>query len=113
MIKEINFPEIITELPRVDLPFEGGIAYLMDARDKQVVFMEFQEDLMVLEHFHSAQWGIVVEGEMIITIDGKELLLTKGDTYYIPEGVLHKAEIKAGYKDITIYNQSDRFKVKE
>lgn len=113
MFKEINFPNIITEsLPEVDLPFEGGKAYLLQGNEQQLVFMEFDEELEVQEHSHSAQWGIVVEGEIVLTLEGEELVLTKGDTYFIPEGVSHKAKIRAGYKDITVYAQSDRFKTK-
>ena len=47
-----------------------------------------------------------------MTINGKKQIYKKGDTYFILENVLHSAKIKAGYKDLTLFNQKDRYKTK-
>ena len=74
--------------------------------------MSFENDVEVPEHSHEAQWGAVLDGEVELTIDGKKHTLTKGDTYFIPKDVMHSAKIKKGYKDLTFFNQKDRYKVK-
>ena len=74
--------------------------------------MEFDQDIDVPEHSHNAQWGVVLEGEMELTIDGQLRLLKKGDSYYIEKDIIHSAKIKKGYKDLTLFNQADRYNEK-
>ena len=113
MTREISFPEIITNLPEADIPIEGVHSYLFQGENQQVIFTSFYSDAAVPEHAHEAQWGVVLDGEIEFTINGDTLTYTKGDTYFIPKDVPHKAKIKAGYKDLTLFNQKDRYKKKE
>jgi quercetin dioxygenase-like cupin family protein len=113
MSKEIYFPEIILNLPEADIPIEGLHAYLFQGENQQFVFMAFEKDEEVSEHIHEAQWGIVLDGEIKLIIDGKDYTFKKGDSYFIPKGVKHSAKIKKGYKDLTLFNQKDRYKIKE
>ncbi|MFQ5820661.1 MAG: cupin domain-containing protein [Candidatus Heimdallarchaeota archaeon] len=112
MPKENFFPEIITYLPEADIPIVGVQSHLFQGETQQFVFMSFEKDVEVPEHSHEAQWGVVLEGEIELTIDGKKYTLTKGDTYFIPKNVKHRAIIRRGYKDLTLFNQKDRYKVK-
>lgn len=57
--------------------------------------MEFKNNVDLPEHSHAAQIGIVLEGKIDLTIDGKQATYEKGDRYYIPEGVLHSGKIYA------------------
>jgi len=75
--------------------------------------MSFENAVTVPEHTHEAQWGIVLDGEIELTINGDKTRLKKGDTYFIPKDIPHSAHIKAGYKDLTIFNQKDRYKTKK
>ncbi|NOY23840.1 MAG: cupin domain-containing protein, partial [Acidobacteria bacterium] len=99
-----SFAEIIRELPEADIPLEGVRAYISQADSHQILFMEFERDVKVPEHSHGAQWGIVLNGEMELAIDGETKKYIKGDSYFIPEGRMHSARIKAGYADITFFN---------
>ena len=110
--KEDFFPEIITNLPKADIPLEGLHSYLLQGQSQQLLFMSFENDAEVPEHSHEAQWGVVLEGETELTIGGKQHTLSKGDTYFIPKDVKHSAKIKKGYKDLTLFNQKDRYKAK-
>ena len=105
------FPEPIRNLPRADIPLIGIKAYLLQAENHQVLFMEFAKDAEVPEHSHEAQWGVVLDGESELKIGGKLHVLKKGDTYYIPKDVPHSGKLKAGYKDVTLFNQKDRYSV--
>jgi len=74
--------------------------------------MSFENDAEVPEHSHEQQWEFVLDGEIQLTIRGVEYTFKKGNTYFIPQGVMHGAKIKKGYKDITLINQKDRYQIK-
>ena len=106
------FPEPIRDLPQADIPLSGIKAYLSQAENHQIIFMEFTEDVELPEHSHEAQWGIVLAGKIDLTIDGIERTYTKGDSVFIPKGAEHSAKIYAGYADISFFNEKDRYKPK-
>jgi len=96
-------------VPQADMPIENIKAYLLQGESQQVLFMEFEDDIEIPEHSHAAQWGVILDGEIELTIENKLHHLKKGDTYFIPSGAMHSARIKKGYKDITVFNQKDRY----
>jgi len=106
------FPPPILSLPRADIPFEGVTAFLSQGKNHQILFMKFENDVELPEHSHSAQWGIVLEGKIDLTINGYNATYQKGDRYFIPEGVSHSGKIYTGYADITYFDQSNRYKIK-
>ena len=110
--KEDYFPEIITNLPEADIPIEGLRSHILQGQNTQILFMSFENDVEVPEHSHEAQWGVVLDGETELTINGNTNTFTKGDTYFIPKDIKHSAKIKKGYKDLTLFNQKDRYKAK-
>lgn len=107
------FPEIITNLPEANVPIVGVRSHLFQAENQQLIFMSFENDVEVPEHSHQAQWGVILDGEIELTIDGKRYIFKKGDTYFIPKGIKHNAKIRKGYKDLTLFNQKDRYKAKK
>ena len=106
------FPESILKLPRADIPIDGLKAYIAQGNLFQILYMEFEKDVIIEEHSHESQWGVILEGQIDLTIEGKEFVFRKGDRYFIPKGVRHSAKIYKGYADITYFNQKDRYKVK-
>lgn len=106
------FPEPIRKLPEADMPFSDYEAYLSQGEDHQIIFMRFNEDIDLPEHSHEAQWGIVLEGKIELTIDGVKNTYTKGDRYFIEKDVKHFGKIYAGYADMTFFNQKDRYTTK-
>ncbi len=111
-MKEI-FPEAITNLPKADIPLDGITAYLSQSTTHQILFMQFEKDVELPEHSHGAQMGIVLEGTIELTIDGKNHQFSKGDRYYIPAGVTHSGKIHAGYADITFFDEKNRYSTKK
>ena len=107
-----NFPEPILNLPEADIPLKGVKAYLSQAENHQLIFMEFSEDVDLPEHEHESQWGVVLEGRIDLVINGVQHSYKKGDRYFIPSGVKHSGNIFAGYTDMTYFNQKDRYKIK-
>ncbi len=106
------FPEPIRNLPEADIPLAGVKAYLSQAETHQIIFMEFSQDIDLPEHAHAAQIGIVLEGRIDLVIGGQLRTYTKGDRYYIPEGVKHSGKIYAGYADITFFDEPNRYRAK-
>jgi quercetin dioxygenase-like cupin family protein len=107
------FPDLVKRLPKADIPIDGLDSYLFQGQDQQFIFMHFNKDVDAPEHSHEAQWGIVIDGRMDITIGGVLRTLQKGDTYLIPKDIKHSAKIYAGYTDLTLFNQKDRYKKKD
>jgi quercetin dioxygenase-like cupin family protein len=106
------FPEPILNLPEADIPLSGVKAYLSQGSGHQIIFMEFAEDVVLPEHSHESQLGVVLEGSIDLTIGGVPNTYRKGDRYFIPSGVKHSGKIYAGYADITFFNESGRYKTK-
>ncbi|MEM9025050.1 MAG: GNAT family N-acetyltransferase [Bacteroidota bacterium] len=104
-----HWPAFIDRQPSAQLPFSGVRSRLLQAGDHQVVFMAFDRDMEIPEHAHGAQWGVVLAGEMQLTINGKARTLQQGDTYYIEDRALHSARIKRGYRDLTLFADPDRY----
>ena len=107
------FPEPIRTLPEADIPLDGIRSYLSQAKDHQLIFMQFEKDVDLPEHSHAAQAGFVLSGRIDLTIDGVQRKYSKGDIYYIPENVKHSGKIYAGYADITFFNEPNRYKAKQ
>lgn len=106
------FPAPILRLPEADIPLDGVKAYLSQGSGHQIIFMDFEKDVELKEHSHAGQWGVVLEGKIELTIGGVKGTYTKGDRYYIPEGVKHSGKIYAGYADMTFFDQADRYGIK-
>ena len=106
------YPEMLRDLPEIDVPLEGVRGWLMQAGERQVAFFDIQPVGAVPAHSHGAQWGIVVEGEMELTIGDETKRYRKGDWYYIPEGVMHSASFPTRVNVIDIFNEPARWKAK-
>ncbi len=98
-------------LPEADV-HPSIVALMSQGKDHQVLFWEVAEELTIPEHSHNAQWGYVVDGELALTTPGGERILRKGDWYFLEEGVPHKGECKAGFKEIVVFFQPDRYAMK-
>ena len=107
-----SFPDKIKNLPEADIPFEGVKGWISQSDEHQVVFMELEAIGKVPEHKHGAQWGMVVEGEMDLTIDGKTKTYHKGDSYFIPDGIWHSATFKKKTWVMDFFAEKDRYKTK-
>jgi quercetin dioxygenase-like cupin family protein len=106
------YPEMIRGLPEVDIPFEGIRAWLLQGEKTQAVFFDLQPIGAVPPHSHCAQWGLVLDGKMELTIGGEAKIYQKGDWYYIPEGVTHSAKFLTRVFVIDVFDDPGRWKAK-
>lgn len=107
-----SFPDIIKKLPSADISIDGVQAWIAQGKNSQIVFFEIEAGKLIPPHSHEAQYGIVVEGEMTLTIDGRAKRYRKGDTYYIPKGVSHQAEFHKFFRAIDFFDEPARYKLK-
>jgi quercetin dioxygenase-like cupin family protein len=104
------FPEMIRGLPEIDIALDGIRGWLLEDGNRQVVFFDIEPVGEVPPHSHCAQWGIMVDGEMTLTIGEETRVCRKGDWYYIPEGVVHSARFNSRVNVIDIFDAPDRYR---
>ncbi len=111
----MQFPDFISDLPKLDVPFPEDVVQTAVIRSDAglVAFFTFLKGMELPPHSHGAQWGTVVEGEIELTIGGETKIYRPGDSYSIPAGVVHGASIKAGSRVIDVFEEADRYPIKE
>ncbi|MFW9935532.1 MAG: cupin domain-containing protein [Candidatus Thorarchaeota archaeon] len=107
-----TYPDIIKALPKVDITIEGIEAWLAQGDTFQIVFFEIQPGVIIPPHSHKAQYGMVIEGEMTLTIGDQTKRLKSGDSYYIPEGVTHHGFFHTFVRAMDYFDEPHRYKPK-
>lgn len=107
-----QFPELFERLPEADAAFNGIRMRLLRGPTASAIFVEARTAAVVPDHSHGAQWGIVVAGEMDLTIGGTTRTYRKGDEYTIPVGVVHAARLRPGTRVIDVFDDPDRYRPK-
>ncbi|MCB1339038.1 MAG: cupin domain-containing protein [Maritimibacter sp.] len=108
------YPAFIEAFPALDMPLPDTAVRTHALRSDAglVVFFEFLEDVTLPPHSHLAQWGILVAGEVSLTIDGIRTTYRPGETWDLAAGVVHAVEIKAGSRAIDVFEEPDRYKLR-
>lgn len=71
---------------------EGVLSQIVSGEKLMMAFMSLQPNLSDPGHSHPhEQCGIILDGELELTIGGEARILKKGDTYFIPGGLPHGA----------------------
>ena len=109
---DAGFPEFITQLLQVDIPFPGVRGWISQAPDHQIVFFDIDPIGEVPRHRHGEQWGVVVEGEMELTIGDQTKTYRPGDSYHIPAGTEHGATFRSHFRAIDVFADADRYQPK-
>jgi len=108
-----EFPTVITALPEADMPFKGMKAWILQEENHQLIFFEMQSTAIVPEHSHNyPQWGMLIEGEMKLTVNDKTRLCQKGDEYLIPAEAKHKATFTTKTRVMDLFSEKTRYKAK-
>ncbi len=104
---------VITDLPEADMPFHGIKAWILQGEKHQLIFFEMLPTARVPEHSHNyPQWGMVVEGEMKLTINGKTKSIRRGDDYLIPAQAKHHVSFLTKTRVIDFFSEKARYKPK-
>lgn len=111
--ERVEFPDMILQLPEADLHFPGVRGWILQGEDHQIGFFNYIKPAEAPVHSHGAQWGVIVDGEMELTINNETKLLRKGDTYFIPAGAPHGARWAGPLKSIDFFDDKNRYGVRK
>ena len=106
------FPDMIKSLPKADVDINGASIYIFQSTDYQLVFMEFENDVILPDHEHGDQWEHGVSGKVDLTMHGITKIYSRGDSFFVPNGCVHSGRIYAGYASIALFNQKNRYLIK-
>ncbi len=108
-----GYPEVITCLPEADTQLKGAKAWILQSNARQLVFCEFEAGANVPEHSHGyPQWGMVIDGKMELTVNGKPRICEKGAEYVIPAGAKHHARFLSRTRVMDFFSEKSRYKPK-
>ena len=80
-----HFPPLLRNLPRFAGPFD---AFKLDAKDCDVLFASYPAGTSIAPHHHETEnLGVITEGELFLTVDGKESRYGPGQWYHVPARV--------------------------
>lgn len=105
----MQLPDEMKINPEIDIPIEGIRGWKVDGAEGLVVFFEIAPGSVLPEHSHCYQWGFVIDGEIELTIGGETRVYRKGDSYIIPEGVLHSGNIPNGCLAMDYFSDPNRY----
>ena len=106
------YADFIRQWPQADMPMPQVTGYLLTGQSAQTMFLEAPAGLKVAPHSHAAQWGVVVEGEVEFTIGGETRVLKAGDSYDIPDQVVHAAHMLTDCRLLEVFADPKRWKAK-
>ena len=111
----MELPEFMTNFHSLELPFPDDVVQTNAIRSEQgiMVIFRFLQDFALPAHAHKGQWGTVLEGEIELTIGDDTQVSTPGMSYNIPAGVEHSAQVKAGSTVMDIFEEPDRYPLRE
>jgi quercetin dioxygenase-like cupin family protein len=95
------FPESVRRLPKTSLA--GVDVYVHDGGTSQVLFLELPVGRPAVEvptHAHDVEYGIVVEGEIEMNLDGRRERHVAGSTHWIPKDLPHSFRFLPGTTSI-------------
>jgi mannose-6-phosphate isomerase-like protein (cupin superfamily) len=108
-----EFPAFVHTLPEADLPYQGLKGWLMACEHGQVLYTESDTEVLIPEHSHGEQWGIVIRGRIELTCQERTRMLTRGDMYHIPPGASQRAHIFPGFRAIEHFADRNRYQIKK
>ena len=97
------FPDFVRALPEATLDFDGLRGWCLRDDPALVMFMAASQDVDVPTHHHGAQWGVVIAGEMQLTVGDITRTYHAGETHFIPAGADHAARIRAGWRGVYVF----------
>ncbi len=104
---EGGFPDFVRALEGA--PIAPPTSVYLARNDVTVGFYESPERLDMAPHSHCAQWGVVLEGLVTFEIDGQQYRFDPGDTYFIPDSVVHRAILEPGTRGIDVFADPERY----
>ena len=98
-------PPRIRGLPDFDGPFD---AYSLAAEGADVLFATYSAGTTIDPHDHPTDnVGVIIRGELILTMGGEESRYGPGDWYHVPPGTAHAARFDQDTAEIELWFSAD------
>ena len=96
-----HFPKLLRDLPKFAGPFD---AFKLAAQDCDVLFASYPANTTIPEHNHDTEnVGVITQGELILTLDGKETRYGPGDWYHGPAKAMHAARFEKETSEVEFW----------
>jgi quercetin dioxygenase-like cupin family protein len=96
-----HFPKLLRGLPKFEGPFD---AFKLEAKNCDVLFASYPAGTTVPPHNHETEnVGVITEGELILTLDGKETRYGVGEWYHVPVKAVHAARFEKETSEIEFW----------
>lgn len=96
-----HFPARIRALPPFDGPFD---AYRLAAEQCDVLFASYPAGTEIPTHAHDTEnYGVITEGELVLTARGEERRFGPGDWYHLGAGEAHSARFETDTSEIEFW----------
>ena len=94
-------PRRIRALPDFDGPFD---AFRLTADGADVLFATYPAGTTIDPHRHETDnVGVIIRGELILTMDGEDSRFGPGDWYHVPPGRTHAAQFDQDTAEIEFW----------
>ncbi len=100
---DAEWPPFVDSWPEAHMETAGLCGRILKGECGWVIFMSADRDILIPMHRHGAQWGIVLDGEMEITVADQTRTYRRGETHYIPASVDHEAVLRAGWRGMYVF----------
>ena len=98
-------PPRIRDLPDFDGPFD---AFRLAADGAEVLFATYPAGTAIDPHDHPTDnVGVIIRGELILTMGGEESRYGPGDWYHVPPGTSHAARFDQDTAEIELWFSAD------
>jgi len=96
-----HFPKLLRDLPPFDGPFD---AFRLAADDCDVLFASYPAGTEIPAHSHDTEnVGVITQGQLILTMEGKESRFGPGDWYHVSKNVEHSARFDKDTSEIEFW----------
>lgn len=96
-----HFPQLVRGLPKFAGPFD---AFKLEAADCDVLFASYPAGTTIAPHDHETEnVGVITQGELILTLEGKERRYGPGDWYHVPARAVHAARFEMNTSEIEFW----------
>jgi len=95
-----HFPDLLSNLPKFEGPFE---AFKLAAKNCDVLFASYPAGTTIPPHNHETEnVGVITQGELILTLDGKETRYGPGMWYHVAARATHAARFEKETSEIEL-----------
>ena len=96
-----HFPKLLRDLPAFEGLFD---AFKLEAKNCDVLFASYPGGTVIPPHNHETEnVGVITQGELFLTVDGKESRYRPGEWYHVPARKMHAARFETETSEIEFW----------